>query len=72
MTYLSLFPHGLKEVFITGGLPPLVDQPDTVYDALAREFHLPLQRHTLKSTRSGYSTKQDLLRKVSPGHKTSA
>ncbi|KAF9047696.1 alpha/beta-hydrolase [Panaeolus papilionaceus] len=36
VTYLSLFPHGLKEVFITGGLPPLVDQPDTVYDALAR------------------------------------
>jgi hypothetical protein len=31
---LSLFdksPEGLKEAFICGGLPPLVDNPDPVY-----------------------------------------
>lgn len=33
-TYLSFFPEGLKEVFMFGGLPPLVDQPDQVYASL--------------------------------------
>uniref|UniRef100_A0A0W0FBG4 Sulfhydryl oxidase n=1 Tax=Moniliophthora roreri TaxID=221103 RepID=A0A0W0FBG4_MONRR len=32
MTYLSFFPQGLKEVFITGGLAPLIDQPDVNYE----------------------------------------
>ena len=31
VNYLSRFPEGLKEVFTTGGLPPLVKQPDIVY-----------------------------------------
>lgn len=31
VAYLSIHPEGLKEVFITGGLPPLVNQPDEVY-----------------------------------------
>ena len=31
--YLSTAPHGLREVFITGGLPPLDAHPDTIYDA---------------------------------------
>ncbi|KAK1143321.1 hypothetical protein N8T08_006848 [Aspergillus melleus] len=31
VTYLSLFPEGLNEAFICGGLPPLVDGPDPVY-----------------------------------------
>ncbi|EED23451.1 proline iminopeptidase [Talaromyces stipitatus ATCC 10500] len=30
-TYLSNFPEGLREVFLTGGLPPLVNGPDEVY-----------------------------------------
>ncbi|KAI1922412.1 hypothetical protein LOZ58_006124 [Ophidiomyces ophidiicola] len=30
VTYLSKFPQGLKEVFTTGGLPPLVSHPDPV------------------------------------------
>ncbi|KAJ7125222.1 alpha/beta-hydrolase [Mycena epipterygia] len=34
ITYLSLFPSGLKEVFLTGGLAPLVDSPDRVYASL--------------------------------------
>ncbi|KAB8070375.1 Alpha/Beta hydrolase protein [Aspergillus leporis] len=31
VTYLSLFPEGLAEAFICGGLPPLVNEPDPVY-----------------------------------------
>ncbi|KAJ9221055.1 hypothetical protein DTO271D3_1262 [Paecilomyces variotii] len=31
VTYLSKHPEGLREVFTTGGLPPLVDEPDPVY-----------------------------------------
>jgi pimeloyl-ACP methyl ester carboxylesterase len=32
-TYLSFAPDGLREVFVFGGLQPLVDQPDEVYRA---------------------------------------
>ncbi|KAF9012557.1 alpha/beta-hydrolase [Cyathus striatus] len=35
MNYLSFFPNGVKEVFMTGGLAPLLDGPDLVYEALA-------------------------------------
>ncbi|PIG89136.1 proline iminopeptidase [Aspergillus arachidicola] len=31
VTYLSMFPEGLAEAFICGGLPPLVNDPDSVY-----------------------------------------
>lgn len=34
LTYLSFYPEGLKEVFITAGLAPLVDHPDPVYRSL--------------------------------------
>ncbi|KAJ7072746.1 alpha/beta-hydrolase [Mycena amicta] len=34
ITYLSFFPEGLKEVFLTGGLAPLDVGPDRVYAAL--------------------------------------
>ncbi|KDQ18571.1 hypothetical protein BOTBODRAFT_28963 [Botryobasidium botryosum FD-172 SS1] len=34
VAYLSLHPEGLKEVFLTGGLPPLISQPDEVYHRL--------------------------------------
>lgn len=37
VTYLSTFPEGLKEVFLTGGLPPLVDHPDPVYERCVRK-----------------------------------
>ncbi|KAK0212372.1 alpha/beta-hydrolase [Desarmillaria ectypa] len=33
ITYLSFHSEGLKEVFTTGGLAPLVDHPDSVYAA---------------------------------------
>ncbi|KAG1741073.1 alpha/beta-hydrolase, partial [Suillus lakei] len=33
-TYLSFHNDGLKEVFISGGIPPMVDSPDIVYEAL--------------------------------------
>ena len=35
-TYLSLAPQGLREAFITGGLPPLQHHPDDVYRATYR------------------------------------
>ncbi|KAF7980810.1 hypothetical protein HWV62_36420 [Athelia sp. TMB] len=34
LNYLSFHSEGLKEVFVTGGLAPLVDDPDVVYAAL--------------------------------------
>ncbi|KAF2815191.1 proline iminopeptidase [Mytilinidion resinicola] len=34
VTYLSFFPEGLREVFLFGGLPPMVDKPDEVYKRL--------------------------------------
>ncbi|KAK9366830.1 Alpha/Beta hydrolase protein [Lipomyces kononenkoae] len=34
VTYLSFYPNSLKDVLITGGIPPLVNNPDRVYDAL--------------------------------------
>ncbi|KAI8376697.1 Alpha/Beta hydrolase protein [Choanephora cucurbitarum] len=33
-TYLSLFPDSIQEAYITGGVPPLSDNPDQVYRAL--------------------------------------
>ncbi|KAF1993286.1 proline iminopeptidase [Amniculicola lignicola CBS 123094] len=33
-TYLSFYPDGLKEVFLFGGLPPLRNGPDEVYQKL--------------------------------------
>ncbi|KIJ20795.1 prolyl aminopeptidase [Paxillus involutus ATCC 200175] len=36
-TYLSFYADGLKEVFMTGGLPPLVEQPDAVYEVLTKK-----------------------------------
>ncbi|KAJ7049924.1 alpha/beta-hydrolase [Mycena amicta] len=38
ITYLSFFPEGLKEVFISGGLAPLDVGPDRVYAALIRRL----------------------------------
>ena len=38
INYLSFHYEGIQEVFLTGGLAPLVDQPDSVYEALAREL----------------------------------
>ncbi len=37
LTYLSFAPEGLREVLITGGVPPLSEGPDEVYRACYRE-----------------------------------
>ncbi|KAK3941568.1 Alpha/Beta hydrolase protein [Diplogelasinospora grovesii] len=37
LTYLSKFPNGLREVFMTGGLAPIKRTPDEVYRALYRK-----------------------------------
>ena len=37
VNYLSRFPEALREVFTTGGLPPLVRDPHLVYDKLFRK-----------------------------------
>ncbi|KAF8161478.1 alpha/beta-hydrolase [Crassisporium funariophilum] len=44
ITYLSFHSEGIKEVFLTGGLAPLVDQPDLVYEALAQRV---MKRNTV-------------------------
>lgn len=36
-TYLSFYPEGLKECFVTAGLAPLVSNPDEVYRRLWRK-----------------------------------
>ncbi|RAL16252.1 proline iminopeptidase [Aspergillus homomorphus CBS 101889] len=41
-SYLSMFPEGLSEAFICGGLPPLVSDPDPVY---ARTYEKVLERN---------------------------
>lgn len=38
ITYLSFYSKGLKEVFITGGLAPLIDHPDPNYEWTVREL----------------------------------
>jgi pimeloyl-ACP methyl ester carboxylesterase len=73
INYLSFHPEGIKEVFLTGGLPPLVDQPDPVYESLARKS---LNRHHVAMfltdcPRPGDQTQYYLLRKISPGCQTS-
>ncbi|KAI9376595.1 Alpha/Beta hydrolase protein [Aspergillus egyptiacus] len=42
VTYLSMFPEGLAEAFICGGLPPLVNSPDSVY---SRTYEKVLERN---------------------------
>ncbi|KAL4988581.1 Alpha/Beta hydrolase protein [Aspergillus falconensis] len=42
VTYLSLFPEGLAEAFICGGLPPLVNGPDPVY---SRTYEKVIERN---------------------------
>jgi len=37
VSYLSMFPEGIKEAFLFGGLPPLVDSPDEVYERLFKK-----------------------------------
>jgi len=38
LSYLSFYPEGLKEVFLTGGLAPVTQSvPDLVYRKLIRE-----------------------------------
>jgi len=44
VTYLSLHPEGLREVFITGGLPPLAATADDYY----RHTYAEVQRKTRK------------------------
>ncbi|KAF8900263.1 alpha/beta-hydrolase [Gymnopilus junonius] len=39
LTYLSFYPEGLKEVFLTAGLAPLVDHPDPVYHTLEAKVY---------------------------------
>lgn len=38
ITYLSFHSEGLKEVFITGGLAPLFDDPVPNYEATVSEY----------------------------------
>ncbi|KAL4979043.1 Alpha/Beta hydrolase protein [Aspergillus desertorum] len=42
VTYLSLFPEGLAEAFICGGLPPLINGPDPVY---SRTYEKVIERN---------------------------
>ncbi|ROT37291.1 alpha/beta-hydrolase [Sodiomyces alkalinus F11] len=37
LTYLSFFPEGLREVFLTGGLAPVGKAPEQVYEATFRK-----------------------------------
>ena len=37
-TYLSFYPEGLREVFLTGGLPPVGVKPEKVYEATFKKL----------------------------------
>jgi hypothetical protein len=50
ITYLSFYSEGLKEVFITGGLAPLVDKPQQVYEATVRGCSWSFLNEYLAST----------------------
>ena len=73
INYLSFHYEGIKEVFLAGGLAPLVDQPDSVYESLARELqncrHVSMMILT-DCPRSSDQTQYYLLRKISSGCKT--
>ncbi|MEO0650308.1 MAG: alpha/beta fold hydrolase [Planctomycetota bacterium] len=43
-SYLSLAPEGLREAYLTGGLPPLVDDAAVVYEALLAELRSKTER----------------------------
>jgi alpha-beta hydrolase superfamily lysophospholipase len=45
ITYLSFHSEGLKEVFLTGGLAPLISSPDECYKALIRTFSIISKEH---------------------------
>ncbi|KAF8463594.1 alpha/beta-hydrolase [Kalaharituber pfeilii] len=53
--YLSTHPEGLKEVFTTGGMPPLVDHPDEVYKAL---YEKVIERNEVYYKKFPQDTKQ--------------
>ena len=48
VNYLSRFPEGLREVFTTGGLPPLVRDANTVYNKLFRKVKQRNKAYYLK------------------------
>lgn len=67
INYLSFFSDGLKEVFLTGGLAPLIDHPDPAYEALISEYFLqpiPL-RYSYSICRKGYPAEPGILREIS-------
>jgi hypothetical protein len=47
ITYLSFYSEGLKDVFITGGLAPLVDHPDPDYEWTVRMSQTRLWRYVI-------------------------
>jgi len=47
-TYLSFYPQGLKECFITAGLPPMVNKPDEVYRRLWKKVAERNQAYYMK------------------------
>ncbi|KAL3460452.1 Alpha/Beta hydrolase protein [Aspergillus heterothallicus] len=59
VTYLSMFPEGLTEAFICGGLPPLVNGPDAVYQ---RTYEKVLERN--KAYYSKFPEDVDRVKKI--------
>lgn len=59
VTYLSFHSDGLKEVFITAGLPPMLRSPDQIFETLVgKTFHLIYCEHSLIS---GFAPRKDNL-----------
>ena len=59
VTYLSTYPQGLREAFITGGLPPLSGSPDDYY----RHTYPEVQRKTRKFFQR-YPTDRELCTRI--------
>ncbi|KAJ1937590.1 hypothetical protein FBU59_004703, partial [Linderina macrospora] len=60
-TYLSMFPEGVSKAFITGGVPPLVDSPDQVYQATHKRMVHRNQQYYAKYPRDIARVKQIML-----------
>ncbi|KAJ2626848.1 hypothetical protein H4R22_004657 [Coemansia sp. RSA 1290] len=50
-TYLSMFPSSISRALITGGVPPLVDRPDPVYQATYQHMIVRNQQYYAKYPR---------------------
>ncbi|KAK1762886.1 proline iminopeptidase [Phialemonium atrogriseum] len=68
LTYLSLCPGGLKEVFLTGGLAPVGHTPDEVYAETYRQVRAQNRAFFARDARNGPRVRQVALHILTTGN----